>query len=120
MTIDEIPQGVAVPDTGRARAQAVVKTGSGAMTRPQILLYCGSCIVLVVIGMSLLMRAASVSPQFMRRAQTPQTMGRFAPIPMGGIYGTVSVRELVNYYLQNPPPAGRQMAARRLPKVGGC
>ncbi len=107
MTTDERPRGA-------------VKSGGGAMTGPQILLYCGTCILLVVIGISLLMRVASVSPQFMRRAQTPQTMDRFAPIPMGGLYGTVSVRELVNYYLQNPPPAGRPAGPRLLPKVGGC
>ncbi len=118
MTTEEMSRGVAVSDAGCA--PAVMKTGGGSMTRAQILLYCGSCIVLVVIGMSLLMRAAQVSPQFMKRAQTPQTMGRFLPIPMGGIYGTVSVRELVNYYLQNPPPAGSAASARRLPKVGGC
>ncbi|MHB1513833.1 MAG: hypothetical protein ACYCTF_13560 [Acidiferrobacter sp.] len=120
MMTKETSHGGAMPDAGCARAPGVAKTGSGAMTRSQILLYCSSCIVLVVIGISLLMRIASVSPQFMKRAQTPQTMGRFAPIPMGGLYGTVSVRELVNYYLENPPPAGRPGSARPLPKVGGC
>ena len=123
MTVKEILHGVTLPDAGcappvqQARAAA---TGGGDMTPGQILLYCGSCIALVVIGMSFLMRAASVSPETIKRSETPQTMGRFAPIPMGGLYGTVTVRELVNYYIQNPPPARGGAFVPRLPKIGVC
>ena len=121
MTVKELLHNVTVPDTGCAppvvRAAA---TGGGAMTPGQILLYCGASIGLVVIGMAFLIRAASVSPQLIRQSETPQTAGYFAPIPMGGLYGTVTVRKLVNYYLQNPPPAKGPAFVGRLPKIGGC
>jgi hypothetical protein len=122
MTVKDVLHGVSLPDAGCAPPvqQARAATGGGEMTPGQILLYCGSCIALVVIGMSFLMRAASVSPETIKRSETPQTVGRFAPIPMGGLYGTVTVRELVNYYLQNPPPAQGGAFVPRLPKIGGC
>ncbi len=92
MTIKEVLHGVTLPDAGCPVPQPQARdTGSGAMTPSQILLYCGSCVALVVVGMALLMRAASVSPELIKRSETPQTAGRFAPIPMGGLYGTVTV-----------------------------
>ncbi len=121
MTVKEWLHGVTLPDTGCPVPQVrPAATGGGAMTPGQIWLYCGSCILFVVVGMSFLIRAASVSPALIKYAKTPQTMGRFAPIPMGGLYGTVTVRELVNYYLQNPPPAQGGAFVPRLPKIGGC
>ncbi len=121
MTVKKLLHNVTVPDTGCAPPVArAAATGGGAMTPGQILLYCGACIGLTVIGMAFLIRAASVSPQLIRQSKTPQTAGHFAPIPMGGLYGVVTVRELVNYYLQNPPPVQGGAFVGRLPKIGGC
>jgi len=121
MKIKNLLRNMRYPETGCAAPQArSAATGGGAMTTAQILAYCASCIVVVVVGISFLIRSASVSSETIVRSQTPLTAGRFAPIDMGGIYGVVTVRELVNYYLQNPPPAPGQGPALALPKVGGC
>jgi len=121
MSMKQLLHRVTVPDTGCAPPQQrKVSSGGGAMTPGQILLYCGSCIALTAIGMTLLIHKASVSPELIARSETPQSMGRFAPIRMGGLYGTVTVRELVDYYLQNPPPASGGGFTQAPPGIGGC
>ncbi|MDA8390920.1 MAG: hypothetical protein M0Z76_09370 [Gammaproteobacteria bacterium] len=90
------------------------------MTPRQILMYCGATIVVTVLGLTWLMRAAAVPPGTIARSHTPQFAGRFAKIRMGGLYGTVTVRQLVNYYLQNPPKVPGGVLPARLPRIGGC
>ncbi|MHB8252585.1 MAG: hypothetical protein ACYDEV_02515 [Acidiferrobacter sp.] len=121
MTVNQATLGGKPSETGCAAPRPRVKsTGGGAMTPGQILLYCASCLGLVAIGMAFLIQKASVSAQLIKYSKTPQSMGRFAPIRMGGFYGTVTVRQLVNYYLQNPPPAQGGGFTQPPPTIGGC
>ncbi|HUW98290.1 MAG TPA: hypothetical protein VMV40_05525 [Acidiferrobacter sp.] len=121
MSVRQLLRRVTMSDTSCGPAQrSPASTGGGQMTTGQILLYCGSCLALTAVGMAFLIHKASVSAAVIAHSETPQTMGRFAPIQMGGLYGTVTVRELVNYYLQNPPPARQGTATQAPPGIGGC
>lgn len=102
------------------QARRTPSSGGGAMTPAQIWTYCLVTIAVTVVGLSWLMRAAAVAPGVITHSHTPQFAGQFAPIPIGGLYGTVTVRELVNYYLLNPPKAPGGVRPARLPRIGGC
>ncbi|MHB1567250.1 MAG: hypothetical protein ACYCXG_11155 [Acidiferrobacter sp.] len=95
-------------------------SGGGAMTPVQIWTYCLVTIALTVLGLTWLIRVAVVPPGVMTHSRTPQHAGQFAPIHIGGLYGTVTVRALVNYYLMNPPQAPGGVRPARPPRIGGC
>ncbi len=91
------------------------------MNTKQILLYCVSCLGVTLAMLVIMFRYAAVSPQFLTHARTPQSMESFAPINLGGIYGTVSMTDLVGNYLQHPPKAAAPGAGATAPvRVGGC
>ncbi len=104
----------------RLRDQAPAASASAAMTPAQIWTYCATTLAVTVLALAWLTHAAAVAPGTMARSRTPQFAGQFAKIPMGGLYGTVTVRQLVNYYLQNPPRAPHGVVPARLPRIGGC
>lgn len=91
------------------------------MNAKQILLYCVVCLGVTLAVLAVMFRYAAVSPQFLVSARTPQPMESFQPINLGGIYGTVSMTDLVGNYLQHPPKAAAPGAAVAAPvRVGGC
>ncbi len=104
----------------RTHTRGATPPAKAAMTPGQIWTYCAVTLVLTAFGLAWLMKVAAVAPGTMTRSRTPQFEGQFAAIPMGGLYGTVTVRQLVNYYLQNPPKAPKGAGARPLPRIGGC
>ncbi|MHB8347913.1 MAG: hypothetical protein ACYDHM_12170 [Acidiferrobacterales bacterium] len=91
------------------------------MNTRQILLYCVVSLAVTLAGLTVMFRYAAVSPQALARAQTPQPMGSFPDLNLGSTYGTVSMTDLVGYYLQHPPKAAAAGAASVAPAtIGGC
>ena len=52
-------------------------------------------------------------------AQTPLAVEDFPDVDLGDDYGPISVTELMGYYIENPPAAKFDSAARRR-HFGGC
>ncbi len=91
------------------------------MNARQILLYCVVCLVVTFAVLAVLFRYAAVSPQMLAHAQTAQPMATFPAIDLGSTYGTVSMTDLVGYYLQHPPKAAPAGSAISAPThIGGC
>ena len=91
------------------------------MNTRQILLYCVMSLVVTLIGLTVMFRYAAISPQALAHAQTAQPMGSFSDINLGSTYGTVSMTDLVGYYLQHPPKAPAAGSASAAPvRIGGC
>lgn len=66
----------------------------------------------VTLGLSAaLFRYAAVSPEVLARSRTPQPMESMPDVNLGNPYGTVSVTDLVGYYIDHPPaPKGAAQA----------
>lgn len=91
------------------------------MNTKQILLYCVVCLALTLGVVTVLFEHAALTPQAQARANTPQPMEAFKPIDLGMPYGTVTMTDLVGYYLQNPPKAAAGGSAQSQPThIGGC
>ncbi|ODV04239.1 MULTISPECIES: hypothetical protein [unclassified Thiobacillus] len=64
---------------------------------------------------------AAVPAATLSKAQTPQPMENMADLDLGKDYGTVSVTDLVGYYLENPPAPKSAAAQAEAPhRFGGC
>lgn len=91
------------------------------MSTKQILLYCVVCLALTLGVVTVLFEHAALTSQAQTRANTPQPMETFKPIDLGTPYGTVSMTDLVGYYLEHPPKAATAGAASQQPThIGGC
>ncbi|MDA8094203.1 MAG: hypothetical protein M0T84_09895 [Betaproteobacteria bacterium] len=91
------------------------------MSRKQIILYCVVCLGVTLGVLTLMFRYAALPPQTMAQAHTPQSMESFPPLNLGGTYGTVSMVDLVGYYLQHPPTAAAPGVPAAAPvRIGGC
>lgn len=64
---------------------------------------------------------AAVPAATLSRARTPLPVEAMADLDLGEAYGTVSVSDLVNYYLANPPASRSAAAQDEAPHgFGGC
>jgi hypothetical protein len=74
------------------------------------------------LGLSaLLYRYAAVAPGVLAQAQIPQPMENMQDVNLGSPYGTVSVTDLVGYYIEHPPaPKGTTAADDGQHRFGGC
>ena len=90
------------------------------MNRAQILLYCTVCLGVTLALLTVMFRYAEVPPGVLARARTPQAMESFPDLNLGGVYGTVSMTDLVGYYLQHPPKAAVGGVAVAPAHIGGC
>ncbi len=70
---------------------------------------------------ALLYRYAAVAPGVLAKSRTPQPMESMQDVNLGGAYGTVSVADLVGYYIEHPPaPKGAAAADDGRHQFGGC
>lgn len=80
----------------------------------------------VSLGMALglcavLFPYATVPAATLSTARTPQPMETMADLNLGEAYGTVSVTDLVGYYITTPPASGTAAARDEAPHgFGGC
>lgn len=64
---------------------------------------------------------AAVPATTLSRAQSPQPMEAMADLDLGKDYGTVSVTDLVDYYIANPPAPKSAVLQNEAPHgFGGC
>ncbi len=82
------------------------------------------CIGLVAGSLAIFFLAfpfAAMAPEKVAFANTPQPAENMTSVNVGEGFGTVSVSELMDYYIQNPP-APPEPGAVMAPKIrmGGC
>lgn len=80
-------------------------------------------LVTLAIGfglMALLYRYAAVTPDALAKSRTPQPIESMQDIDLGDAYGTVSVTDLVGYYIENPPAPKGAAADEVQQRFGGC
>ncbi|MBZ0093142.1 MAG: hypothetical protein ACYC2R_00880 [Burkholderiales bacterium] len=76
----------------------------------------------IVFGLSaILYRHAAVPTAELAKSKTPQPMESMPDIDLGSPYGTVSVTDLVGYYIEHPPaPKGTAAVDSGEHRFGGC
>ncbi len=74
------------------------------------------------LGLSAFMfHYAAVAPGMLTNSRIPQPMESLQDVNLGANYGTVSVTDLVGYYIEHPPaPKGATAADDSEHKFGGC
>lgn len=90
------------------------------MTRAQILLFCGACLLLGLGGSALLFPYAAVPAKTLKMARTPQPMQDLPDINLGPNFGRLPVTELVGYYLDHPPQPKAGGVIQQEQQFGGC
>lgn len=79
------------------------------MSRELVMFWTGA--LALALGVSAaLFHYAAVPDETLARSRVPQPMEKMGTIDLGGAYGTVSVADLVGYYVEHPP-APRAAAA---------
>lgn len=64
---------------------------------------------------------AALPREIVAAARTPTPAERMGSIDLGHGFGTVSVLDLVGYYLENPPiPSSPSAAPAKARRFGGC
>ncbi|MES2364881.1 MAG: hypothetical protein V4563_03230 [Pseudomonadota bacterium] len=78
--------------------------------------------LVVAFGLStLLFRYAAVAPDVLAKSRIPQPMESLQDVNLGNNYGTVSVTDLVGYYIEHPPASkGSAATDDSQHKFGGC
>ncbi|BBP04024.1 hypothetical protein TPL01_15970 [Sulfuriferula plumbiphila] len=70
---------------------------------------------------ALLYRYAAVTSDVLAKSRIPQPMESMQDVNLGSAYGTVSVTDLVGYYIEHPPaPKGTAAADDGQHRFGGC
>lgn len=90
------------------------------MKKGQILLFCGSSLLLSAGAAMLLYPHATVPQKTLEFARTPQPMENLPDIDLGPNYGQMPVTALVGYYIDNPPQASSGDTAKHEQQFGGC
>ena len=91
------------------------------MKKLQILIFCGSSLLLSLGVAVLLYPHATIPQKTLEFSKTPQDMENVPDIDLGNNFGLVSVTELVGYYIDNPPqPATASSGAQHEQQFGGC
>lgn len=91
------------------------------MTNHQIYLFCGTCLAVSLGLAATLFPFAAVSEKTLQFSRTPQAAENIPDIDLGKDFGTVSVDQLMGYYIDNPPaPPTPGAAPVRQQQFGGC
>lgn len=90
------------------------------MSKLQILLFCGSCLLLSGGAAMLLYPHATLSQKKIEYARTPQPMEDIPDVNLGPNFGELPVTVLVGYYIDNPPKPSNNTTARHEEQFGGC
>ncbi len=72
------------------------------MSKALVIFWAGALAVTLAL-FALLFPYAAVPEQTLASSRVPQPMERMGAIDLGGAYGTVSVADLVGYYVEHPP-----------------
>lgn len=90
------------------------------MSKLQILLFCGACLLLSAGAVLLLYPHATISQQKLEYAKTPQPMEDLPDLNLGANFGELPVTVLVGYYIDNPPKPSYSTTAKHEEQFGGC
>lgn len=89
--------------------------------KKEILIFWLTALALAFGLSALLFHYAALTPGALVKARTPQPMESMPDINLGNAYGTVSVTDLVGYYIEHPPaPKGAAAADDSGHRFGGC
>jgi hypothetical protein len=89
------------------------------MNKLQILIFCGSSLLLSFGAAALLYPHATIPQKTLESAMKPQAMEDLPDINLGDNFGPVSVTDLVGYYIDHPPKPVTSTAQREQ-QFGGC
>jgi hypothetical protein len=85
------------------------------------LVFCIAAVLASVAAGAVGFSLAAVPREVVAAARTPTPAERMGKIDLGPGFGTVSVLDLVGYYLENPPAAsGTGRAPEKARRFGGC
>lgn len=90
------------------------------MNKVQILVFCGTSLLLSAGAALLLYPHATISQQKLEFARTPQPMENLPDVNVGPNFGELPVTVLVGYYLDNPPKASHDTTTKHEEQFGGC
>jgi len=90
------------------------------MSKIQILLFCGSCLLLSAGIAIVLFPHTTIPMQKIEYANTPQPMETMPDVNLGPDLGELPVTVLVGYYIENPPRENTGETARHEQQFGGC
>ncbi|MEJ2360548.1 MAG: hypothetical protein P8Z75_03840 [Gammaproteobacteria bacterium] len=90
------------------------------MSKLQMLLFCGTCLLLSAGTALLLYPHATISQKKLEYAKTPQPMENLPDVNLGPNLGELPVTVLVGYYIDNPPKPSNDTTARHEEQFGGC
>lgn len=90
------------------------------MNKLQILLFCGSCLLLSFGAALLLYPHATIPQKTLQFAKTPQPMENLPDINLGPNFGSLPVTELVGYYIDHPPKPAAGGTPKHEQQFGGC
>lgn len=91
------------------------------MNKLQILIFCGSSLLLSLVVALLLYPHATIPQQTLEFSKTPQAMESLPDVNLGENFGSVSVTDLVGYYIDHPPqPAAASAGTQHEQQFGGC
>jgi len=81
-------------------------------------------LVALVLGFglsALLFHYGALAPSVLAKSRIPQPMESMQDVNLGSAYGTVSVTDLVGYYIEHPPaPKGTAATDDGEHRFGGC
>ncbi|MGE5087674.1 MAG: hypothetical protein ACM3QY_01000 [Candidatus Levyibacteriota bacterium] len=70
-----------------------------------LVMFWSAALALALGVFAVLFHYAAVPEETLARSRVPQPMDKMGTIDLGGAYGTVSVADLVGYYIEHPPAA---------------
>lgn len=90
------------------------------MSKIQILLFCGTCLLLSAGAVLLLYPHTTISQKKIEYAMTPQPMQNLPDVNLGPNFGELPVTVLVGYYIDNPPKPDSNTTTKHEEQFGGC
>lgn len=91
------------------------------MNKVQILIFCSGSLLLSLLVAFLLYPHATIPQQTLEFSRTPQAMESLPDVNLGENFGSVSVTDLVGYYIDHPPqPATAGAGTQHEQQFGGC
>jgi len=82
-------------------------------------IFCAAALTLALLIAAAAFPFAAMSRADVRTAHTPVSAERLGSVDLGA-FGTVSVLDLVNYYMENPPAEKTSGAPEKKVRFQGC